>query len=113
MPGGLALDGVSLAPLLTRGESLGPRRFYWLGVAMRDNPWKLIAMSRIKPRLYNLDEEISERLDLAHQHPERLEAMKAQLGVWHEDVKSGATAQPGPGPRVEGTLERGSTDSAD
>lgn len=94
---GHRLDGKSLAPLLLDGEPLGRRQLFWKGRAMRDGPWKLVLRARgLKdgPGLYNVDEDISERNNLADQHPDRVKRMRAAVEAWDKDVHSGATPQP-------------------
>ena len=96
LPEGHKLDGVSLAPVLFKGESLGPRQLFWNGKAMRDGPWKLIVDGRGAKGvgLYNLDEDVGEQNNLADKHPERVEAMLEAMEAWQEDVAAGATPQP-------------------
>ena len=82
-------DGVSLSPLLLRGEALRPRTVFWSagsGLAARSGDWKLVATGEEGPQLYNLKENISESHNLAKQHPERVHNLKAQLGRWKIDV---------------------------
>lgn len=91
------LDGVSLVPLLLQGRSLGERRLYWNGVAMREGPWKLMLTGRDKNRkalLFDLRKDISEQHDVAAEHPDRVARMRRLLAEWEEDVARGATPQP-------------------
>ena len=96
-PDDLKLDGVSLTALMLEGKSLGRRKLFWNGVAMRDGPWKLITKVRGKssqsPSLYNVADDISEQKDIAAEHPERVEKMTAALEAWKKDVAK-ATSQP-------------------
>ena len=96
------LDGISLAPLLLEGKSLGQRKLFWNGRAMRDGPWKLIVNGRGSTGigLYNLADDIAESKNLAASHPERVKQMLAAIEAWKQDVSTGATKQPAPPPGV-------------
>ncbi|MCH7229024.1 sulfatase [Haloferula sp. A504] len=92
------LDGVSLVPLLRRGEPLGNRRLFWNHKAMRDGRWKLILHGKgggDPVGLYDLSKDIGERDNLAEEFPERVEKMKKALKAWSGDVTSKVTVQPG------------------
>ncbi|BCX47543.1 N-acetylgalactosamine-6-sulfatase [Haloferula helveola] len=91
------LDGVSLVPVLLRGESLGERQLFWNHKAMRDGNWKLMLGGKGaagEVGLYDLSKDIGEKNNLAKQHPERVETMRKALKAWSEDVMSNVTAQP-------------------
>jgi len=91
------LDGISLLPLLLKGQSLGRRQLYWNGSAMRDGTWKLVAKAQgltDGPGLYNLEDDIAEKNNLADKYPQRLNRMLRQLEAWKVDVANGATPQP-------------------
>lgn len=93
LPGGHKLDGVSLAPVLLQGKSLGPRRLFFNGAAMRDGPWKLVTKAKDLsrgPALFNLAEDIGEQNDLADKHPDRVRQMSAALDAWKADVAAAA-----------------------
>lgn len=98
LPEGHKLDGVSLAPLLLEGKSLGDRQFFWNGRAMRDGPWKLMIEQTKAGRtvgLYNLDDDLGEQHDLAEQYPDRVRSMLQAIEAWKADVEEGATVQKG------------------
>ena len=106
LPAEPVIDGRDISPLLFGTATQSPREthYYFAGYnlqAVRQGPWKLAIApqpetmgkgtapdaSGKEPRLYNLDEEIGERTNLADQHPEivkRLQAlataMNAELG---------------------------------
>lgn len=101
------LDGRSFAPLL-RGENAfaGPPRFwqwnrsqpnYTHNAALRDGPWKLVrpfvTQNKIKGdsplpfALYQLDADPQETTDLAAQHPDRVQSMRALLEQWATAVE--------------------------
>jgi len=100
VPDGHKLDGVSLTPVLLKGKSLGQRKLFWNGKAMRDGPWKLIIGGRGAKGtgLYNLDDDIAESQDLSAKHPDRVKQMLAAIEAWKTDVATGATVQPPPPP---------------
>jgi len=87
-PAGHKLDGVSLAPLMIQGKSLGQRKLFWDGRAMRDGPWKLIIAGRGTKGvgLYNLDDDVGERTNIAAKHPARVKQMLAAIEAWKKDV---------------------------
>ena len=97
LPEGHKLDGVSLAPVLLEGKSLGRRKLFWNDVAMRDGPWKLMLKGKGLEGigLYNLDDDVGEQNNLADKYPDRVESMRAQIEAWTLDVNTGATEQPG------------------
>ena len=93
---GLALDGVDLSPVLFDKQSLGDRQLFWNGRAMRDGKWKLV---RGKPKqgeveLFDLSQDVGEKVNLADQYPERVAQMRKALDAWEKDVSTGATVQP-------------------
>lgn len=80
-----ALDGVSLAPLLLRGESLAERTLFWQTgemQAVRRGPWKVVIQHDQAPELYDLTNDIGERNNLAGKEPKRLSEMLAALAEW-------------------------------
>lgn len=89
------LDGKNLIPHVT-GENTNPphETLFWSkrdfgGFAMRHGSTKMVAPSRYQeksPKLYNLDSDISEQVDLSQQNPEQTENL---LKLWHEwDAKN-------------------------
>lgn len=80
------LDGVNLLPFLS-GDAKGipHQKMYWHKLwfsAMRDGPWKLIWVQDYGHALYNLDDDLSEKTNLAKRFPHRLEAMSKDLDSW-------------------------------
>jgi arylsulfatase A-like enzyme len=87
------IDGVNLMPYLT-GAATGDAhdRLFWRFAAqgaMREGPWKLVKVGE-KSWLFNLDDDIGERNDLAAEQPERVAAMEASFGAWSDSVKQPA-----------------------
>ena len=96
VPEGHQLDGVSLLPVLLEGKSLGNRKLFWNGKAMRDGAWKLIVDGKGANGvgLYHLDDDLGEQNNLAGRYPDRVQAMLEAIESWKEDVATGATPQP-------------------
>ena len=92
------LDGISLLPVLLRGESLGQRKLYWNHKAMRDGKWKLVIDGKGAHKdhvgLYDLEADIGETTNLAESNADRVEAMLGDLRAWSADVTSDVTPQP-------------------
>ena len=100
-PEGHAFDGRSLAALLRGEASTTTRQLFWsFGKqrAMRDGHWKLVrglrGMKKKAPALFDLAADISERRNLASQHPQRVARMARELAKWQRDVAADATVQP-------------------
>lgn len=97
------LDGVSLRPVLAGGGQLDRKALYWhmpqVGKdwaiippqgAVRVGKWKFIHhYGDTKPdELYNLENDIGERRNLARRHPERVAQMRAMLERHLDDTKA-------------------------
>ncbi len=95
VPESPVIDGRDISPLLMGHGQQSPREahYYFSGVnlqAVRQGPWKLAIASQpesmgkevgsdanVNPRLYNLDEEIGERTNLADKHPDIVQRLSA------------------------------------
>ncbi|MFN3193988.1 MAG: sulfatase-like hydrolase/transferase [Aureliella sp.] len=80
------LDGVDLIPYLS-GEKDGVphQQLFWHKLwfsAMRDGPWKLIYVQDFGYALYNLDDDLSEKQNVAEKHPDRVNSMTQDLNLW-------------------------------
>lgn len=92
------MDGVSLVPLLKQSGKLQREALYWHyphysnqggfpGGAIRMGDYKLVERYEDgRVHLYNLREDIGERVDLAEDMPDRVEAMRSKLHAWYEEV---------------------------
>jgi arylsulfatase A len=97
------LDGVSLAALLLKGRPLPARTVFWGYMeryAVRKGPWKLLVnqarADAIKGKkkaegapasaLFNLDDDLGEKTDLAAREPARVAQLEAALMDWRKDV---------------------------
>ena len=106
------LDGLDLSPVLLEQQPLPERPLYWASLgnggdraeAMRDGPWKLVVQHPKPPRgsfeneqveLYRLDQDPSEKTDLASKEPDRAAAMLKRLKTWYADTQKTATPQLG------------------
>ena len=90
---GLTLDGVDLTPLLFHGEPLPGRTLFWrrgAQKAVRRGPWKLAVEERNRVELYNLDDDIGERNNLADDKPELVEELNRGWNAWEADVNRSA-----------------------
>ena len=93
------MDGLSIAPVLLEGKSLGRQKMFWEfedAVAMRDGPWKYIAREDDfeGPGLFNLAEDLGEQTNLADRFSDRTKSMAEAVTKWFQDVEGSATAQP-------------------
>jgi arylsulfatase A-like enzyme len=85
-----ALDGVSLAPLLLRGESPAERTLFWRTgnfKAVRRGPWKLVIEHGEAAELYRLDRDLSEKHDLATTEPAKLQELLTALAEWERGLE--------------------------
>ncbi len=92
------LDGVSLVPLLKGRKGIDRDAIYWHyphysnqggfpGGAVRMGNWKLIERFEDgRVHLYNLEQDIGERKDLASEHPQRVSQMRGKLHAWYKQV---------------------------
>ena len=93
-------DGVSLRPLLEGQASLPRETLFWHyphyanqggfpGGAVRMGPWKLLERYEDgQVHLYNLDEDLGERRDLAPSQTDRVTTMRERLHAWYGEVNA-------------------------
>ena len=93
-------DGQSLVPLLKSPTQEFGRDLFWHYPhyhaggdgpysAVRSGPWRLIEFHEDKQcALYNLDNDLGERNDLAKQEPERVEALRGKLHAWRTSINA-------------------------
>jgi arylsulfatase A-like enzyme len=111
-----SLDGIDISALLLHGKVFRERPLFWASLgnggaraeAMRDGPWKLVvnhpearkgSFENEQVELYRLDQDPSEKTDLAGEEPDRAAAMLTRLKAWYADTQRTATPQPGGWPR--------------
>jgi arylsulfatase A-like enzyme len=111
VPAQPVIDGRDISPLLFGRSHQSPREahYYFSGYtlqAVRQGPWKLaIAAQRETmgrdqlaegigdaPRLYNLDEEIGERTNLADRHPGMVARLRALAAKMNAEIGGSAPA---------------------
>ena len=91
LPAGLKLDGVDLLPMLVSNDKLPERTLFWRHGkqrAVRRGPWKLRVEGK-NVELYNLDEDLGEKKNLADAKPEMVKTLEDELSIWEQDVSVG------------------------
>ena len=91
LPAGLELDGVDLLGMLTRNEKLPDRTLFWRyrkEKAVRKGAWKLLVREG-KTTLYNLDQDLGEKNDLARTNVRMLKKLEDELAIWDREVSAG------------------------
>jgi arylsulfatase A len=91
LPAGLKLDGVDLLGMLTENRKLAARTLFWRyrkQKAVRKGPWKLLIQGG-KARLYNLDDDVGEKNNLAAAKPEIVKTLQRELAAWEQEVSAG------------------------
>jgi arylsulfatase A-like enzyme len=102
------LDGKSLLPLLTGGGALERDAVFWHfphyhgsawtpGAAVRKGNWKLIEFfDKRKVELYDLGEDVGERVELSQKFPDKKAELLARLQDWQESLQA-QMPEPNPG----------------
>ncbi|MHC4298614.1 MAG: sulfatase-like hydrolase/transferase [Planctomycetota bacterium] len=91
LPAGLKLDGVDLLGMLTENEKLPERTLFWRyrkEKAVREGPWKLLVRDN-KAMLFNLDEDLGEKNDLARTNVRMRKKLEDELALWDREVSAG------------------------
>ena len=91
LPAGLKLDGVDLLGMLTQDRKLPDRTLFWRyrkEKAIRKGPWKLMVQSD-KVRLYNLDDDLGEKINLAGAKPGMARELQGELAAWEQEASEG------------------------
>ena len=107
----VAVDGLSLVPLLRQtGSLVRPALFwhyphYWSGNLVRPagmvraGDWKLIEFYEdMRVELYNLKDDLGEARDLAKDKPEKADELRRLLHAWRKDVDA---QMPSPNPNYK------------
>jgi arylsulfatase A-like enzyme len=93
-------DGVSVRSLLQEDGDFADRALYWHyphyhgstwkpGAAIRDGDWKLIEFYHYdKVELYNVKNDIEEKVELSGKHPEMKQKLLAKLHAWQKQMKA-------------------------
>lgn len=92
VPKGHKLDGIDLAPILTGSQKPVERTFCWRidrsdrkQKAVRQGNWKYIRDGMLE-LLFNLEDDASERRNLAFRHPEIVARLRQALQDWEADL---------------------------
>ncbi len=91
LPWATAIDGLDLIATFDPGE-VQERALHWVhgsNHAMRSGEWKLVIRGKNRPELYNLNEDLGEKNDLAAKHPERVEDMVEAHKAWLAEMRDG------------------------
>ena len=91
LPARLKLDGIDLLDMLIKDKKLPERTLFWRyrkEKAVRKGPWKLLIQGD-KVKLFNRDEDISEKKNLAEDKPELVQSLQAEFAAWEQDVTAG------------------------
>ena len=88
LPGDRVIDGVNLLPFLKANPAIQPSRpLFWRDGAYRtvqDQGWKLIVSERPKKNwLFNLNDDPTEKINLAERAPDKLAQLKSVLTAHH------------------------------
>jgi arylsulfatase A-like enzyme len=92
LPEDRVYDGVNLIPYLSGQKSGVPHEaLYWrtaYNKAIRKGPWKLILNEKTgRTLLYNLEEDRQEHYNVAGDHPDEVESLKADLYRWEAELE--------------------------
>lgn len=86
------LDGIDLLPILTGQQPEVERTFHWRvertgrkQKAVRHGQWKYVQDDMVE-MLFDLEKDISERIDLAYRQPEVLARLKKLLADWEAEL---------------------------
>jgi len=91
LPAGSALDGVSLVPVLLKGQALPQRTLFWQHKnqkAVRKAWWKLV-IDKDKIYLFDLEKDPGESANVAEQYPAVVKELTDELDAWQQDVSLG------------------------
>ena len=88
--GSKKLDGVNLLPFITNENKAAPHEIlYWrrgVAAAVREGKWKLIRVKSDPVLLFNLDEDISEKNNLAEKNPDVVKILLDKLSTWEKSL---------------------------
>ncbi|MCR9292013.1 MAG: sulfatase-like hydrolase/transferase [bacterium] len=92
-PADYVFDGVDLLPLLRGDQPQQERTLYWRVDrandrmrAIRHGKWKYIDDSGSMDLLFDLEADISERVNLVYQHPQIVRELKSRLAEWETEM---------------------------
>lgn len=82
------LDGVDLSGVLFEGAALPKRTLFWryrTQKAVRKGPWKLLVQGN-NTKLFNLDDDLGEKKDLAGDKPDVVKILQGELAAWERGL---------------------------
>jgi arylsulfatase A-like enzyme len=77
--------------MLTEDRKLTERTLFWRyrkEKAVRKGPWKLLVQGN-QVKLYNLDEDLAEKKNLAKTRPAMVKQLEDELSAWEQEVSAG------------------------
>jgi arylsulfatase A-like enzyme len=90
---GRPLDGIDLLPIAKGEQPEVERTFYWrVGhsgrqqKAVRRGPWKYVLDGGYLPLLFNLEDDVGERRNLAIRRPEIMHDLQQRLKAWESEM---------------------------
>jgi arylsulfatase A-like enzyme len=90
VPTDRVIDGVNLLPYIAGSEAGAPHEelFWRMGQedAVRRGDWKLIRTNQVQPALYDLSQDVGERVDLAKGNPEVVSSLSQALEKWESQL---------------------------
>jgi arylsulfatase A-like enzyme len=96
LPAGLKLDGVSLAPVMLKNQTLPKRSLFWEHrgqKAIRKENWKLVVNKNGNNaddiHLFNLKDDPAEKNNLVGQYADKVKELAEELNEWEKDVSAG------------------------
>ena len=86
-----AIDGINILDQLLTGNELSERFFYYYSAqgkieGIRKGPWKLLKRQQ-DLYLFNLEEDISEKFNLAERYPDMVEELSNQLLEFDQQIE--------------------------
>lgn len=91
------IDGVSIKNTLLQNKALPERDLFWKfggRIAMRSGKWKLVSLIKDGEKvsqLFNLEIDLSEKIDLSSKYPDQVIEMLDKITNWEKDVYEGVT----------------------
>jgi arylsulfatase A-like enzyme len=83
-------DGMNILPMILGKSEPVPRTFYWrfksnVQVAIRDGDWKYVKLGESEG-LFNIAEDVRERANKIHEHPDLVKKLKDKFVAWNKDM---------------------------
>jgi uncharacterized sulfatase len=89
LPADPQLDGINLLPLLQAGAKPAERTLFWRFMsqtAAREGDWKYLRVGDGHEFLFNLQDDPSEKNNLAASQPAELDRLRAQALAWTQEL---------------------------